>query len=127
MFFASDIVKTDSGDVRVFSNKTKQLHYTFVEKKDGISLGCDVYKDVNGRKEKMEFFSVAAYTKEQSQRMDYNSILPYISIIQAGKRTILSFNCDFIVLNQDKVSEKIMQTKDLYGLLSETSIELKQH
>ena len=44
---------------------------------------------------------------------------------QAGNRIILSFECDFIVMNPDKMNEKIINTTSLYGIIGESGIELK--
>ena len=96
-----------------------------VEQRSDISLGCKVYRLEEGNKISMNDFCVAAYTKDESQRMNYNSILPYISMCQSGNRIILSFECDFIVMNPDKMNEKIINTTSLYGIIGESGIELK--
>lgn len=112
---------------KLFFNTKTYVGYFFKEKHSDFSLGCDLYKIETNDIKKLQTFLVAAYTNENNQRMDYNSILPYISIIQAGQRTILSFECPLIVINPDMMSETIEKAKDIYGLIVEDKIEIKKY
>ncbi|MBQ7985232.1 MAG: hypothetical protein IJ250_06315 [Bacteroidales bacterium] len=134
MYSVRDSVTSDGRNCKIFTLAKNQkgktaaaVSYVFVEKRSDISLGCDLYKTENAVKTPMSFFSVAAYTKDESGRMNYNSILPYISIIQAGQRTVLSIDCPLIVLNPDRADEKIIESKNLYGLINTQEVELKSH
>ncbi len=132
MFLTKDSITSNGETCRIFTqnikqknSKTKPITYLLVEQRSDISLGCKVYRLEEGNKISMNDFCVAAYTKDESQRMNYNSILPYISMCQSGNRIILSFECDFIVMNPDKMNEKIINTTSLYGIIGESGIELK--
>lgn len=133
MFLTKDSITSNGEKCRIFTqnikqknNKTEPITYLLVEQRSDISLGCKVYRLDANNKISMNDFCVAAYTKDESQRMNYNCILPYISICQSGNRIILSFECDFIVMNPDKMNEKIINTTSLYGIIGENGIELKR-
>ncbi|MBR1774031.1 MAG: hypothetical protein IJ759_00745 [Bacteroidales bacterium] len=134
MYSVKDSVNDKGQQCKIFTytakakgQKNKNISYVFIENRSDISLGCEVYRLDNGEKTFMDYFAVASYTKDESGRMNYNSILPYISICQAGKRTILSFECPLIVINPDKLSEKIVETKNLYGKVTENAIEITNY
>lgn len=134
MYIISDSINSQGQRCRIFTQpysikgkKTKAVSYVFTEKRSDISLGCELYKEENGQRINMDYFPVAAYTKDESGRMNYNSILPYISICQAGQRTVLSFECQFIVINPDRANETILETKNLYGLIMPQSIDIHNY
>lgn len=131
MYSVRDTVIGNSQKGKIFTQPTKKkakkqspISYVFVENYGEMFLGCTLYKIENGKQTPMEDFSIAAYTKDANGRMNYNSILPYISICQAGERVILSFECPLIILYPDRINEKILQTKNLYGKITDKSIEL---
>lgn len=134
MYSVRDSISEDGLECKIFiqptntKNKNNSIvSYIFVEKRTDIPLGCDIYREENGNKIPMNSFPVIAYTKDKNDRMNYNSILPYISICQAGKRVILSFECQFIVMYPDRLNEQIIGTKNLYGIITDKSIEIINH
>lgn len=112
-------------DVRLFYLPKSKRAFFFREKRGDFSLGCELWMIENQQIKKIKPLLVAAYTKNDMQRMDYNSILPYISIIQASQRIVLSFACPLIVVNPDLPSESIEHTKNLYALYTDECFEIK--
>lgn len=107
--------------------KTKTAFF-FEQIYDQLPIKCNVKQIFNNQIQDLKPLSVAAYTKEKDQnRMNYNSILPYISIAKAIDRTIISFECEFIVLNVDSIHEKIEKSSQLYGIITQKEIELKKY
>ena len=81
MFLTKDSITSNGETCRIFTqnikqknSKTKPITYLLVEQRSDISLGCKVYRLEEGNKISMNDFCVAAYTKDESQRMNYNSI-----------------------------------------------------
>ncbi len=129
MYKVKDSIGDNNQAIKIFSltqknKKSSTISYVFAENHSDVSLGCEVWRVENSVKTPMNFFAIAAYTKDNSGRMNYNSILPYISICQAGKRTILSFECPLIVLYPERANEKICESKKLYGLIGENNIDI---
>ena len=130
MYTITDTINERNQKCRIFTSpigkknkKQSPTSFIFVENYGDMFLGCSLSKITNGKETPMNDFAVAAYTKDENGRMNYNSILPYISICQAGERIILSFECPLIVLHPDRTNEKIISTKNLYGKVTENSIE----
>jgi hypothetical protein len=110
---------------KVFANQKLNSAYIFIEKFDEMSLGCKVYFVDNGIISFIDNMDIAAYTKENGDRMNYTSILPYLSIIKMKDRVILSLDTQFLVLNPMQPNEKIINCKDRYFLIEDNKISLK--
>ncbi|MBR1769490.1 MAG: hypothetical protein IJ748_03440 [Bacteroidales bacterium] len=111
----------------LFFNKKHQLGFLFVEKHGEISLGCEVFEINGGGIKPLGSFPFAAYTSENGERMNYNSILPYLSVIRSDKRTLLFINTTMAVRYPDTVNEEIVETKDFYHILTEKSFEMRTY
>lgn len=127
MYQVSDSVDANGKEYKIFTLKKNNTSYIFNEIRSDISLGCQVVKIHNNKKTAMQPFYAAAYTKDHTQRMNYNSIIPYISMIQSGERTIISFECGLVVINPDKDLEKIENSKNIYGIIENNKIEIKKY
>ena len=57
---------------------------------------------------------IAAYTKGANGRMDYNNVLPYISIVKVSNRYIFSFETPLIVLYPGQEQEETVNGRDVY-------------
>lgn len=126
MFVCKDSTIANNQHCKVFYEKKNKTKYIFTDIKCDYSVGCKVMKIQANDTTIMKNFDVAAYTKDASGRYNYNSILPYLSIIQAGERRILSFECEHIVLRADKPTEEIIESKNVYGIIKDNQIEIKK-
>lgn len=110
---------------KVFANQKLNSAYIFIERFDEMSLGCKVYFVNNGIISFIDNMDVASYTQENGGRMNYTSILPYLSIIKMKDRVIISLDTQLLVLNPMQPNEKIINCKDRYFLIEDNKISLK--
>ncbi|MBQ9253361.1 MAG: hypothetical protein IJ180_01145 [Bacteroidales bacterium] len=110
----------------LYSPKIK-LGFLFCEFYNDMSLGVKVYKLDGEKVSEISELPFVAYTSENGERMNYNSILPYLSIIRSGARTLMFFNNPISVMNPNKKEEQILESKDFYFELSSQGFELKKY
>jgi hypothetical protein len=68
--------------------------------------------------------SVAAYTKGEDGRMNYNSILPFVSIVKVSDRIIFSFETPLVVIYPGFSEEATLNGRDVYYTYSKSKLEL---
>ena len=110
----------------LYSNKLQQ-GFLFLEKHSELSEGCSIYKIEKGDIRYLCEFPFAAYTSENGERMDYNNILPYLSVIRSDTRTLLFINTPMIVSWPDSPKEEILETKHFYHILTNNGFELRNY
>ena len=110
----------------LYNNKLQQ-GFLFLEKHAELSEGCSIYKIEKGDVRYLCDFPFAAYTSENGERMDYNNILPYLSVIRSDKRTLLFINTPMIVSYPNSPKEEILETKSFYHILTDKGFELRNY
>ena len=108
-------------------NSKLQEGYLFVEPCKDMSEGCSIYSI---KKENLFFlqqFSFAAYNSKNGERMNYNSILPYISIIRSGQRTLLFFDTPIVVFQPNSPQEQILESNTFYHILQKDGFEIRYY
>lgn len=108
-------------------NKKLQQGFLFLEKHTDLSEGCDIYKVEKGDIKYLCEFPFAAYTSENGERMNYNNILPYLSVIHSDKRTLLFINTPIVVSYPNSPKEEILETKSFYHILTDKGFELRNY
>lgn len=110
----------------VFGNAKEKRAVVLLNRRAEVSLGCDMFI-ING---KGGIFCgsipVAAYTKTDKGRMDYNSILPYISIIRVSNRYVLSFETPLVVLYPFGDREEILNGRSIFYTYQNGALELNR-
>ena len=110
---------------KVLNNKKLNTSLVFIETFNDISLGCEVIQVKNGQINNIGKMFVASYTKDNGERMNYNSILPYLSIYKTSNQTFIFFETPLVVINPNESDEKIVKGKEVYYLISPEGINLK--
>ncbi len=112
---------------RLLYNSKLQQGFLFIEKHSALSEGCQIYRIDKGNVNYLCEFPFAAYTSENGERMNYNSILSYLSVIRSDKRTLLFINTPMVVLYPNSPQEEILETKTFYHQLSNNGFELRKY
>jgi hypothetical protein len=112
-------------EFEIFSNSQAGFSFLLVNNYYDYSLGADLYIIENGRFVFVGTLSVGAYNKIGNQKMNYNSILPYISIVNTTEKTYFSFEVPLVVINPGQQNEQIVQGSSIHYTL--TNRELKQN
>ena len=114
------------GKARLFGNAKEKRAVVLLNRRAEVSLGCDMFI-IDG---KGGIFCgsipVAAYTKTDKGRMDYNSILPYISIIKVSNRYVLSFETPLVVLYPFGDREEILNGRSIFYTYQNGALELNR-
>ncbi|MDO5760065.1 MAG: hypothetical protein Q4Q06_03470 [Bacteroidota bacterium] len=121
-----NICKEKSTCKLLYNNKLKE-GFLFVEPSKEIKEGCNVYHIKNKSIISLGYLSFAAYTSENGERMNYNSILPYISVIRSDKRTLLFFNTPIVVFFPNSTKEQILESKNFYHTLENNTFVLQNY
>ncbi|MDR1848311.1 MAG: hypothetical protein LBR17_09410 [Bacteroidales bacterium] len=109
-----------------FYNAKLKEGFLFVHKQLEFSKGCEVFHiDKNGLTHSGNL-PVAAYNK-LNKTMDYNSILPYISIVKVSNRIILSLETPLLVLHPDTREEQIITSKNISCIFKNNSFEIQNY
>lgn len=95
-----------------------------LDKKVDYSIGCDVVSIKNNNYQYLGELSVAAYTKDENGRMNYNSILPFVSIVKVSDRIIFSFETPLVVIYPGMSEEATLNGRDVYYTYSKSKLEL---
>lgn len=114
-------------NTKLLYNQKLRTGFFFIEAYDDMSLGAKVYKIIGDKISEISFLPFAAYTSENGERMNYNNILPYISIINSGARTLMFFNTPLFVLNPNQSNEEILNSKDYYFELYSLGFVIKKY
>lgn len=109
----------------VFSNSKAGFSFLLVNNYYDHSLGADLYIIENRQFVYVGTLSIGAYNKIGNQKMNYNSILPYISIVNTTEKTYFSFEVPLVVINPGQQNEQIVEGSKIHYTL--TNRELKQN
>lgn len=110
----------------VFGNVKERRAIVLLNKRAEVSLGCDMFILDGQGGNFCGSIPVAAYTKTDKGRMDYNSILPYISIIKVSNRYVLSFETALIVLYPFGDREEILNGRSIFYTYQNGILELNR-
>ncbi len=124
-YSASNIDESLSHEVYFNAKEKKKI--LLINKREEVSLGMDVFVIENGKISFLGFMPVAAYTKENSERMDYNSILPYVSIVKISNRLVFSFETPLVVLYPLGDLEEILDGRNVFYTYSDGVMELNKN
>ncbi|MDR0789760.1 MAG: hypothetical protein LBO06_03080 [Bacteroidales bacterium] len=108
-----------------FYNTKLKEGFLFMEKHLDYSRGCEVFRFNSKGLTHIGQMPVAAYTKN-GKSMDYNSILPYISIVSAFNRIIMSFETPLLVLNPSTRAEEIKESNEVFYTLENGNLTIRQ-
>lgn len=121
-----NIITQQSLSKLLYNNKLQE-GFLFIEPCKELKEGCKIYY-INPKK--VSFLCelpFAAYTSENGERMNYNSILPYISIIRSSQRTLLFFNTPIVVINPNSPQEQVLESKNFYHILQKDSFLMQEY
>ena len=110
----------------VFGNAKEKRAIVLLNKRAEVSLGCDMFILDGQGGNFCGSIPVAAYTKTDKGRMDYNSILPYISIIKVSNRYVLSFETALVVLYPFGDREEILNGRSIFYTYQNGILELNR-
>lgn len=110
----------------LYSSKLKK-GFLIVEKHRDLSYGCSIFRIDKDSLSYMCEFPFAAYTSENGDRMNYNNILPYISIICSDKRVLLFMNTPMVVEYPNETGEQIKETSLFYHILKDGGFEMRTY
>ncbi len=110
----------------VFANAKEKKAILFINKAEAVSLGCEMFVIERHKATFCGFIPVAAYTKDPDGRMDYNNIIPYISIVKVAKRYLLAFETSLIVLYPSGDQEEILNGRDVSYSLQNGVLQLNR-
>ena len=109
---------------RVYYNSKLKTFILLLDKKVDYSIGCDVVSFNKGRYQYTGELSVAAYTKGEDGRMNYNSISPFVSIVKVSDRIIFSFETPLVVIYPGMSEETTLNGRDVYYTYSKSKLQL---
>ncbi|MGM9820657.1 MAG: hypothetical protein ACI3Z9_07650 [Candidatus Onthomorpha sp.] len=117
----------ESLDYEIFANHKDKKAFVIVSRTtDNLCVGCSLYLFENGNVRDCGQLPVAAYTKDQSGRMNYNSILPHLSIVKVSNRYILSFETPLVVLFPMQEQEEILSGRDLFFTFDKDGLQMNK-
>lgn len=106
-----------------YCNKLK-TYILLVDKTVDYSIGCDVLLIKDKKVQKLGELSLAAYTKDEQGRMNYNSILPFVSIVKISDRIIFSFETPLVVIYPGLSEEETISGRDIYYNYSNSKLQM---
>ena len=112
-------------DFALFYNNKQKEGIFFIDKHLDYNRGCEVYLLNSKGLTHLGQMPVAAYTKN-GKSMDYNSILPYISIVSAFNRVIVSFATPLLVLNPSARAEQIKANNEIFYTLENGIFSMRE-
>lgn len=125
-FTYSSIFQDSKLEFEVFSSPKLNFSYLLINNYLDITLGAEVYLiDPSHQFKFLGYLPVGAYNSVGSGRMNYNSILPYITIFYTEAKTYFSFEVPLMVLNPGETTERIIRGCDLHYTLE--NMQLKQN
>ncbi|MDD4002060.1 MAG: hypothetical protein PHU35_04650 [Bacteroidales bacterium] len=113
-------------EFEIFSNPKLDFSYLVINNYLEITMGADIYLiDKNYHFVYLGHLPIGAYNRIGNEKMNYNSILPYLSIFYTKEKTYFSFEVPFLVVNPGEITEQIIESSKLhYTLIDKT---LKQN
>lgn len=112
-------------DFEVFSCKSSKVSFLLINNYYEFSLGADLFIIENGEFSYVGKLNIGAYNSIEGEKMNYNSILPYISIVNTTEKTYFSFEIPLVVLNPGEQDERIIEGKRVHYTLSNKKLEQK--
>jgi len=109
-------------DFAVFTCPKASLTYLFVHNYADMSRGCDIFLLKNNTYSFIGHLNVAAYTRNDNNKMDYNSILPYISMVNTTQKVYLSFEVPLVVINPGEGEERVLEGKTLHYTIENNNL-----
>src|SRR5574344_2883453 len=104
-------------DFSVFRCKKANLTYMIIHNYADMSRGCDIFLLDKNTYTYIAHLNVAAYTRIGNEKMNYNSILPYLSIVNTTQKVYFSFEVPLIVLNPGESDERVLEGSKLHYTL----------
>lgn len=121
-----NIITQQSQSKLLYNNKLQE-GFLFMEPCKELKEGCKIYSITSKKVSFLCELPFAAYTSENGERMNYNSILPYISIIRSSQRTLLFFNTPIVVIYPNSPQEQILESKNFYHILQKDSFLMQEY
>lgn len=121
-----DIITQQSLSKLLYNNKLQE-GFLFIEPCKELKEGCKIYSITSKKVSFLCELPFAAYTSENGERMNYNSILPYISIIRSSQRTLLFFNTPIVVIYPNSPQEQVLESKNFYHILQKDSFLMQEY
>ena len=114
-------------DYEIFANHKDKKAFVLVSRTtDNLCVGCSLYLFENRNVKDCGLLPVAAYTNDHSGRMNYNSILPHLSIVKVSNRYILSFETPLIVLFPMQEQEEIISGRDIFFTFDKDGLQMNK-
>ncbi|MBP1646385.1 MAG: hypothetical protein H6Q16_1963 [Bacteroidetes bacterium] len=110
-------------DFEVFSCPKSKVSFLLINNYYDFSLGADLYVIENGQFTFVGTLSIGAYNSIGGENMNYNSILPYISIVNTTEKTYFSFEVPLVVLNPGGQDERIIEGNKIHYTLSNKKLQ----
>lgn len=66
---------------------------------------------------------IGAYNCIGDQKMNYNSILSYLSIFYTKEKTYFSFEVPLVVINPGQTTEQIVESKKIHYTLTDNKLK----
>lgn len=121
-----DVITQQSLSKLLYNNKLQE-GFLFIEPCKELKEGCKIYSITSKKVSFLCELPFAAYTSENGERMNYNSILPYISIIRSSQRTLLFFNTPIVVIYPNSPQEQVLESKNFYHILQKDSFLMQEY
>lgn len=121
-----NIITEQSLNKLLYNNKMQE-GFLFIEPCKELKEGCKIYHVNSKNISFLGELPFSAYTSENGERMNYNSILPYISVIRSGQRTLLFFNTPIVVIYPNSPQEQILESKNFYHLLQQDYFLMQEY
>ena len=122
-FTYNSIFQDSQLDFDIFSNPKSNVSYLLINNYFDMTRGADLYVIEKNQFKYVGNLNVGAYTKVGGERMNYNSILPYLSIVYTTQKTYFSFEVPLVVLNPGQQDEQILEGNKIHYTLTGEKLE----
>lgn len=110
-------------EFEIFSNPNLDFSYLVVNNYLDITLGADLYLIDKNEFIYLGNLAIGAYNKIGKEKMNYNSILPYLSIFYTKEKTYFSFEVPLVVVNPGQQSEQIVESCKIHYTLINRNLQ----
>ncbi|MDR0971491.1 MAG: hypothetical protein LBM25_03815 [Bacteroidales bacterium] len=111
-------------DFQIFYNPKLNFQYLIINNYVDLSLGADLFLIKDGEFSYIGNLNLGAYNSINGNKMNYNSILPYISVFYTKEKTYFSFEVPLVVLNPAQKDEQIFKGNELHYILTDNKLSL---
>lgn len=122
-FTYNSIFQDSQLDFDIFSNPKSNISYLLINNYFDMTRGADLYVIENNQFRYIGNLNVGAYNKVGEEKMNYNSILPYLSIVYTTQKTYFSFEVPLVVLNPGQQDEQILEGNKIHYTLTGGKLE----